>query len=27
MTPADIQAAAQRWLRPETVWKLKVVPG
>jgi zinc protease len=26
MTPADIQAAAKRWLRPDTVWKLKVTP-
>jgi len=27
MTPADVQAAAKRWLKPDTVWKLKVVPG
>jgi zinc protease len=27
MAPADIQAAAKRWLKPETVWKLKVAPG
>ena len=26
LTPADIQAAAKRWLKPETAWKLKVVP-
>lgn len=27
ITPADIQAAAKKWLKPETAWKLKVVPG
>ena len=26
ITPADIQAAAKKWLKPETAWKLKVVP-
>jgi hypothetical protein len=26
LRPADIQAAAKRWLKPDTVWKLKVVP-
>ena len=26
ITPADIQAAARKWLKPETAWKLKVVP-
>jgi hypothetical protein len=26
ITVADVQAAARRWLRPETAWKLKVVP-
>jgi zinc protease len=26
LTPADIQAAAKRWLKPDTVWKLKVMP-
>ncbi len=26
LTPADIQAAAKRWLKAETAWKLKVVP-
>ncbi len=26
ITPADVQAAAKRWLKPETAWKLKVVP-
>jgi zinc protease len=27
ITPADIQAAAKKWLKPETAWKLKVAPG
>lgn len=27
ITPADIQAAARKWLKPSTAWKLKVVPG
>jgi zinc protease len=26
ITTADVQAAARRWLKPETAWKLKVVP-
>ncbi|RYZ14396.1 MAG: insulinase family protein, partial [Alphaproteobacteria bacterium] len=26
ITPAEIQAAAAKWLKPETAWKLKVVP-
>jgi len=26
ITPADIRAAAQKWLRPETEWRMKVVP-
>ncbi|HPN04599.1 MAG TPA: insulinase family protein [Hyphomonadaceae bacterium] len=26
ITPAEIQAAAKKWLKPETAWKLKVVP-
>lgn len=26
ITPADVHAAAKRWLKPETAWKLKVVP-
>jgi zinc protease len=26
MTPADIKATAQRWLKPQTAWKMKVVP-
>ncbi len=27
ITPADVQAMAKKWLRPETAWKLRVVPG
>jgi zinc protease len=27
ITPADIQAAAKKWLKPETAWRLQVVPG
>ncbi len=27
ITPADIQAMAKKWLKPETAWKLKIVPG
>jgi zinc protease len=26
ITPADVQAAAKRWLKPEAAWKLKVQP-
>ncbi len=26
ITPAEIQAAAAKWFKPETAWKLKVVP-
>ena len=26
ITAADVQAAARKWLKPETAWKLKVVP-
>jgi zinc protease len=26
ITAADVHAAAKRWLKPETAWKLKVVP-
>lgn len=26
ITPVEIQAAAAKWLKPETAWKLKVVP-
>ena len=27
ITPADIQAAAKKWLKPGTAWRLQVVPG
>ena len=27
ITPADIQAAAKKWLKPATAWRLQVVPG
>src|SRR5690606_11223626 len=27
ITPADIQAMAQKWLRPEKAWRLRVVPA
>jgi zinc protease len=26
ITAEDVHAAAKRWLKPETAWKLKVVP-
>jgi zinc protease len=26
MTPADVLAAAKKWFKPETAWRLKVVP-
>ncbi len=26
MTPEDVQAAAKKWFKPETAWRLKVVP-
>ena len=27
ITPADVMAAAKKWFRPETAWRLKIVPG
>lgn len=27
ITPADVQALAQKWLKPETAWRLRVVPA
>jgi len=26
MTPDDVLAAAKKWFKPETAWRLKVVP-
>jgi len=26
ITPAEVQAAAQKWLKPETAWRLSIVP-
>jgi zinc protease len=27
ITPEDVRAAAAKWFKPETAWRLKVVPG
>jgi zinc protease len=27
ITPADVMAAAKKWFKPETAWRLKIVPG
>jgi len=27
ITPADVQAMARKWLRPETAWRLRIVPA
>ena len=27
ITPADVMAAAKKWFKPETAWRLQIVPG
>lgn len=27
ITPEDVRAAAKKWFKPETAWRLKIVPG
>lgn len=27
ITPADVMAAAKKWFKPQTAWRLKIVPG